>query len=622
MQDQRVAVHLGQGDVLGDYEIVSVAGSGGMGVVYKTTQRSLRRLVALKVIRDEIARTPEYRERFLREARLAASVDHPNVISVYDVGDQEGRLYLAMQWIEGHDLRRLLEQAGALPPDRAVAIAVQLAGAIDALHMTGLIHRDIKPANVVIRHMGASDHAYLTDFGVAKPAESSDQLTSTGWVVGTTGYISPEQIRGEEPGPRSDLYALGCLLFEALTGAPPFHGENEMALRWAHANDPRPAPSAVAPQLGERYDAFFATALSVEPSQRFFSGREFASALTAAHGAPDASDSTLGTAVSQHPPTAVGPATPMPVAIPPPQTSAGMAAQTPAGMYPAYGYVTPAPVAVAQPQRSGNPFALILLGIIALAGIAVGALAAAGVFSHNTPTLPTAQTVTAPATHAAAARTRSHKHAARKHALAPATSGAAAASAAPATAGQGTTSCGGGLSVGSNTSCGFAENVQQAYDESSGGPQTVTAYSPATGLNYDINCTGGTPHVCTGGTTHDASVYFISGPTATAAAPSAAAPAASAPVASAPVASTAGMHGCGGGVSGNGVTSCPFAQNVFRAYTQEYQSSGQPLSSVTAYSPVTNESYDMSCSTGGVTVSCTGAKGALVTFPMSAVQNS
>ena len=608
MQDQTVAAYLGQGEIVGDYEIVSVAGRGGMGVVYKATQRSLGRLVALKVIRDEIARSPEYRTRFLREARLAASVDHPNVVSVYDVGDQDGRLYLAMQWIDGQDLKRVLEKSGALTPDRAVAIALQLAGAIDAMHVAGLIHRDIKPANVILRQVGAADHVYLTDFGVAKPTESNDQLTTTGWMVGTAGYVSPEQIRGEQPGPRSDLYALGCLFFEALTGTPPFHGENEMALRWAHANDPRPAPSQVAPHLGDRYDAFFATALALYPSERFYSGREFASALSAAHGAPGLGDPTPTpiTTATPHPATAVGPATPVPVPIPS-QTPVGMPAQTPVAMYPAYGYVTPAPAPAAQSTRSGNPLALILLGLVALAGIAVGALAASGAFSHSTPTVttPLARAASTPA----ASSPKSASVPAHKTAPPPASTGNGNAT-------QGTIPCGGDLSVGPNTSCGFAANVEQAYGQTSGGQQTVSAYSPATGITYTINCTGGTPHVCSGGTTHNASVYFTSGPTV--AAPASSASALTLP----PGTSTAGMHGCGGSVSGNGVTSCPFAQNVFQAYAAAYQSdTNQPASSVTAYSPVTNKTYSMFCQTNGVTVDCTGAKGALITFPMTAVEN-
>lgn len=605
MQDQTVAAHLGQGEVIGDYEIISVAGSGGMGVVYKATQRSLGRIVALKVIRAEIARVPEYRSRFLQEARLAASVDHPNVVSVYDVGDQDGRLYLVMQWIDGHDLKRLLQRSGPLSPDRAVSVALQLAGAIDAMHVTGLIHRDIKPGNVLVRQIGANDHAYLTDFGVAKPAESKDHLTQTGWVVGTAGYVSPEQIRGEQPGPRSDLYALGCLFFEALTGTPPFHGENEMALRWAHANDPRPMPSVVMPQLGDRYDAFFAAALALYPSDRFYSGREFASALTAAHGVSDVLDVTPATAASAHPPTPVGPSTPVPVPMAAPQTPVGMLPQTPPPMYPAYGYVTPVPVPSPQPTRSGSPLALILLGLVALAGIAAGALAAAGVFSHGTPTVTSSQVVTGTSTQSASTPSAP----ARK----PAQSPPAGNSTAAAGAGQGSTPCGGDLSVGPNTSCSFAENVEAAYDGTSGGPETVTAYSPATGVTYAINCSAGTPHVCSGGTTHNASLYFTSGPAV--AAPASSGPAVSVP----PGTSTAGMHGCGGGVSGNGVTSCPFAENVLRAYAAAYQSNGnQPANYVTAYSPVTNKAYTMACETNGATVNCTGARGALVSFPTAA----
>jgi serine/threonine protein kinase len=363
------------GHVLGDYEILSVAGTGGMGVVYKANQRSLGRVVALKVIRPEIARTPEYRGRFLREARLAASVDHPHVVSVFDVGDQQDDLFLTMQWIDGEDLKHVLQHSGRLPAERAVAITVQIAGALDAVHsVAGLVHRDVKPANVLLRDVGGSDHAYLTDFGVAKPSDAAERLTQTGWVVGTAGYLSPEQIRGGDPGPQSDLYALGCVLFEVLTGAPPFAGENDMALRWAHANDPRPLASAVLPRLGTRYDRVLMTALAIDPEERFATGKEFSAVLRAAHaGRPTAATRIIA---QPHEPTAVGPHTPVrprahtPQPAPPPYSS--------------YGYATPPP-GYQQPSRSGSPVALIVLGLIALAGIAVGALAAAGVLSHGGP---------------------------------------------------------------------------------------------------------------------------------------------------------------------------------------------------------------------------------------------
>jgi serine/threonine protein kinase len=547
---------LGVGELVGDYEILSVAGVGGMGIVYKARQRSLGRVVALKVIRDEIARTPEYRDRFLREARLAASVDHPNVVSVYDVGDQEERLFLAMQWIDGQDLKHAIAHSGRLAPERAVSIAVQLAGALDAVHsVAGLVHRDVKPANVMLRQMGGQDHAYLTDFGVAKPSEASDHLTQTGWVVGTTGYLSPEQIRGQEPGPRSDLYAVGCLFFEALTGRPPFHGENEMALRWAHANDPRPTASSAIPSLGTRYDQFLSMALAVDPNQRFGSGREFTDALTAAHRLPADTGITAGI-IPLHAPTAVGPPTPTPAGINTPLP--------PASMYPGYGYGTPPPAYPPQ-TRSGNPLALILLGLVALAGIAVGALAATGVFSKNAKAVPTiaAGTIQSRTT----TQTGPRKHPKQGLPLAP----------------SGTTSCGGDLSVGPVTSCGFAQNVEQAYDQTSGGNRPVTAFSPATGVSYTIDCTGGSPHACTGGTTKGGSLYFpvratgspvATPPTSTTTATVTSTSPPTSPPTGLPTA-PGNLTACDQNISAGPDTSCPFAENVFVAYAADYEANGE-----------------------------------------------
>jgi serine/threonine protein kinase len=158
------------GRIIGDYEIESVAASGGMGIIYRATQRSLGRRVALKVIRTEIAADPEYRARFMRESRQAAAVDHPNVVSVHEVGNHEGQLFLAMQWIEGTDLDELIGRRGRLPPDQAVRIALQLAGALQAVHDAGLFHRDVKPANVLLRKVGGEDHAYLTELWRGQPS--------------------------------------------------------------------------------------------------------------------------------------------------------------------------------------------------------------------------------------------------------------------------------------------------------------------------------------------------------------------------------------------------------------------------------------------------------------------
>ncbi|MGE5336134.1 MAG: serine/threonine-protein kinase [Nitrososphaerota archaeon] len=570
---------LANGDRVGDYEILSVAGTGGMGVVYKARQLSLERDVALKVIRDEIAGESEYRERFLREARLAASVDHPHVVTVYDVGNKDGRLYLVMQWIEGSTLKEQLQTSGRLSPERAVAIGTQLAGALDALHgVSGLVHRDVKPANVLLREVNREDHAYLTDFGVAKPPEALENLTKTGSTVGTTGYLSPEQIRGEEAGPRSDLYALGCMVFEMLTGKRPFQGENELAIRWAHARDPRPLASEALPALDQRYDKFFARALAVNPDERFASGRDFAEALSGAQ----ASESTTG-ATAVIPPareqTKVGPPTP-----PPPAGHRG----TPApGYQPAYGYVTPPP---ASRERSGSPLALVLLAVVAVAGIAVGALAAAGVFSKEGTTT---------AAHALASKKRRTK-------------GKAATGSVqiPSTA----KSCGGDLWVNSVTSCEFAENTRSAYAEANGA-RKISSYSPVTGQTYAMECEGTETVVCRGG--DNAAVYFTS---AHATGQNTAAPRTE-PEAGTSSAASEGLQSCDPNVSANSVTSCPFAENVFVAYWEDYEAYGEQHETyIEAFSPAREHSYGMSCVLESGVVNCYGGNEAFVTFPMWAVR--
>jgi serine/threonine protein kinase len=240
-----VNAELSDGQTFGGYYIVELVGSGGMGLVYRAEQRILGRTVALKVIRPEIADSGGYRARFLREARFAAAVDHPHVVSVFDAGEQDGRLYLAMQWVDGLDLATVLDREQRLAPERAVRIGVQLAQALQAVHDAGLVHRDVKPSNVLVRDIGGHDHAYLTDFGIAKAPAGQDSLTRTGSVIGTPAYLSPEQIRGQQPGPRSDLYALGCVMFEALTGQRPFGGDDDLAARWAQATSPPPAASVL-----------------------------------------------------------------------------------------------------------------------------------------------------------------------------------------------------------------------------------------------------------------------------------------------------------------------------------------------------------------------------------------
>ena len=318
----RSAQSSGTGPVtLGDYTILGIAGRGGMGVVYKAEQISLSRTVALKVLKAELTSAGDFRARFLREARLAASVDHPNVVTVYDMGEDNGQLFLVMQWVPGSDLRTILRRDGAMDSYRVFTLVRQIAGALDAVHGAGLLHRDIKPSNVLLRQVGSQDHAYLTDFGVAVAPDSPEQLTGSGAVVGTTGYISPEQIMGQPPDTRSDLYALGCLTFEVLTGGPPFRADNEMGLRWAHVHNARPVASHVLPALGANFDDFFVRALSVEPAERFESGDAFAEAFMDAKRGGGV-HVTLKGATAVSPPAQPGPEPSPPAAAPGPTAQA------------------------------------------------------------------------------------------------------------------------------------------------------------------------------------------------------------------------------------------------------------------------------------------------------------
>ncbi len=229
------ALLLEPGTVFARYRVDSVIGRGGMGVVYRATDVSLERPVALKLIAPELAGDKRFRDRFLKEPRMAAALDHPNVVPIYEAGEHGGQLYLAMRYVEGSDLKTVLDREVKLAPDRAIPILAQVASALDAAHRRGLVHRDVKPANVLLDEDG---HVYLTDFGITKQLGGAS--TDTGQMVGTLDYLAPEQIRGETVDARTDCYSLACVLYECLSGKPPFHRETEAETMWAHMQEEPP----------------------------------------------------------------------------------------------------------------------------------------------------------------------------------------------------------------------------------------------------------------------------------------------------------------------------------------------------------------------------------------------
>ena len=274
-----------------------------MGVVYRATELSLGRPVALKLLAPDRAGDRDFRERFQREWRMTAAIDHPNVIPVYAAGEQDGSLYLVMRYVSGTDLHALLRDEGALEPALAAHVVAQLASALDAAHGAGLVHRDVKPANVLL----AGDHAYLSDFGLTRLAGSDTGLTQSGQWIGTVEYSSPEQLRGFRTDARADVYSLGCVLFAALTGRPPFTHGTVPSTMLAHLNDPPPLPSGWGAPA--EFDRVIGRALAKAPEDRYPSAGDLGrAALAAARGEPVTESErsvAVGPAAPSEAPTAV-----------------------------------------------------------------------------------------------------------------------------------------------------------------------------------------------------------------------------------------------------------------------------------------------------------------------------
>ena len=275
------------GSRVAGYLLEEQVGEGGMAVVFRARDERLDRVVALKVLAPALAGNAEFRQRFLRESRAAAAVDDPHIIPVFEAGEADGVLFLAMRYVPGADVRTLVRREGRLSAGRAAGIISAVASALDAAHAAGLVHRDVKPANMLLdARAGRPDHVYLSDFGLSKPMTAATGLTRTGQFLGTLDYIPPEQLEGGEMDGRADQYALGCAAFELLAGVPPFHREQPMAVMYAQISEPPPPLTSWRPDLPPTTDPVLARALAKARGDRYGSCCEFADALRAALGLP------------------------------------------------------------------------------------------------------------------------------------------------------------------------------------------------------------------------------------------------------------------------------------------------------------------------------------------------
>ncbi|MGY1601969.1 Stk1 family PASTA domain-containing Ser/Thr kinase [Geodermatophilus sp. SYSU D00815] len=263
--------------VLGErYEIGGVLGRGGMAEVHRGRDLRLGREVAVKVLRQDLARDPSFQVRFRREAQAAASLNHPAIVAVYDTGEDRTATgatpYIVMEYVEGETLRDVLRREGVLPADRAMTLAADICGALDFSHRNGIVHRDVKPGNVMITPQGS---VKVMDFGIARAvSDSAATMTSTAAVIGTAQYLSPEQARGESVDARSDVYSVGCLLYELVTGAPPFTGDSPVSVAYQHVREDPRLPSSINPAVPPELDAILLKAMSKNPANRYQSAAE------------------------------------------------------------------------------------------------------------------------------------------------------------------------------------------------------------------------------------------------------------------------------------------------------------------------------------------------------------
>lgn len=272
---------LSGGSEFAGYRVTGLLGRGGMGFVYEAEHLLLKRKAALKTLAPDLGGGSDFKERFIRESQTVASIDHPNIIPIYDAGDLDGVAYISMRFVKGPDLGRLIAEGGVHDPHVAVSTLEQVAGALDAAHAREIVHRDVKPPNVMIED--GSGRIYLMDFGIAKQGGSRG-LTQAGVFVGTVDYAAPEQIEAKETTSAADIYAFGGVLFEALTGMKPYVRDSDVAVMFAHITEPPPKVSAVRAELPERLDQVIARAMAKAPADRYGDCREMIEEARAALG--------------------------------------------------------------------------------------------------------------------------------------------------------------------------------------------------------------------------------------------------------------------------------------------------------------------------------------------------
>ena len=373
----------------GRYEIGDLLGRGGMAEVHLGRDTRLGRTVAIKMLRSDLARDPSFQARFRREAQSAAGLNHPAIVAVYDSGEEpavEGGVpvpYIVMEYVEGRTLRELVSPGRPMPWREALTVMSGVLAALAYSHRTGIVHRDIKPANVMVTPTG---DIKVMDFGIARAiADSSATMTQTQAVIGTAQYLSPEQARGETVDARSDLYSAGCLLFELLTGRPPFVADSPVAVAYQHVGEAAPAPSSVVPEVPEAVDAIVLHALQKERGGRYQTADEFRDDVESAVAGRRISSAALGAAAGVG---AVGAATEAIGAVP---MSAATTTLPPA--VPEAAILPDGDEDDDKPNRTGL---WVLLGLLVAALLAVAVLVLPGVLGGKTPTTPAAQKVSVP----------------------------------------------------------------------------------------------------------------------------------------------------------------------------------------------------------------------------------